>query len=105
MLKPIFIFPTHVSYIKTVSVSPQGGKWLATGSIDKIIKVWNLGQWKEVGGLMQSEGATIRLSLSLLDPMNFFVLFRLHHSSHVLFMLTSHLSIRRWNSLGLSCYD
>ena len=31
-LKPICIFPAHVSYIKTVAASPQGGKWLATGS-------------------------------------------------------------------------
>ena len=58
-LKPIFIFPAHVSYIKTVAASPQGGKWLATGSGDEIIKVWDLRRRKEVGGLMQHEGSTI----------------------------------------------
>jgi WD40 repeat protein len=55
-LKPIFIFPAHVSCIKTVAASPQGGKWLATGSGDEIIKVWDLRRRKEVGGLMQHEG-------------------------------------------------
>ena len=55
-LRPIFIFPAHVSCIKTVAASPQGGKWLATGSGDEIIKVWDLRRRKEVGGLMQHEG-------------------------------------------------
>ena len=55
-LKPIFIFPAHVSCIKSVAASPQGGKWLATGSGDEIIKVWDLRRRKEVGGLMQHEG-------------------------------------------------
>ena len=58
-LKPIFIFPAHVSCIKTVAASPQGGKWLATGSGDEIIKVWDLRRRKEVGGLMQHEGFII----------------------------------------------
>ena len=55
-LKPIFIFPAHVSCIKSVAASPQGSKWLATGSGDEIIKVWDLKRRKEVGGLMQHEG-------------------------------------------------
>jgi protein MAK11 len=55
-LKPIFIFPAHVSHIKSVAASPQGGKWLASGSGDEIIKVWDLRRRKEVGGLMQHEG-------------------------------------------------
>jgi protein MAK11 len=55
-LKPIFIFPAHVSCIKTVAASPQGGKWLATGSGDEIIKVWDLRRRKEIGGLMQHQG-------------------------------------------------
>ena len=55
-LKPIFIFPAHVSCIKTVAASPEGGKWLATGSADEIIKVWDLRRRKEIGGLMQHEG-------------------------------------------------
>jgi protein MAK11 len=55
-LKPIFIFPAHVSCIKSVAASPQGGKWLATGSADEIIKVWDLRRKKEIGGLMHHEG-------------------------------------------------
>lgn len=55
-LKPIFIFPAHVSCIKAVAASPNGGKWLATGSTDEIIKVWDLKRRKEMGGLMHHEG-------------------------------------------------
>ncbi len=55
-LRPIFIFPAHVSCIKSVAASPQGGKWLATGSADEIIKVWDLRRRKEIGGLMQHQG-------------------------------------------------
>lgn len=55
-LKPVFIFPAHVSCVKAVSGSPMGGKWLATGSVDEIVKVWDLKRRKEVGGLMQHEG-------------------------------------------------
>ena len=55
-LKPIFIFPAHVSCIKSVAASPHGGKWLATGSADEIVKVWDLKRRKEIGGLMHHEG-------------------------------------------------
>jgi protein MAK11 len=58
-LKPIFIFPAHVSCIKAVAASPGGGKWLATGSADEIIKVWDLRRRKEIGGLMHHEGASV----------------------------------------------
>ncbi|KIY70261.1 WD40 repeat-like protein [Cylindrobasidium torrendii FP15055 ss-10] len=61
-LKPIFIFPAHVSCIKAVASSPHGGKWLATGSTDEIIKVWDLRRRKEVGGLMHHEGSITHLS-------------------------------------------
>ncbi|KAH9981013.1 WD40-repeat-containing domain protein [Lactifluus volemus] len=61
-LKPIFIFPAHVSCIKSVAASPQGGKWLATGSGDEIIKVWDLRRRKEIGGLMQHEGSITHLT-------------------------------------------
>ncbi|KAF8273186.1 WD40-repeat-containing domain protein [Lactarius quietus] len=61
-LTPIFIFPAHVSCIKSVAASPQGGKWLATGSGDEIIKVWDLRRRKEVGGLMQHEGSITDLT-------------------------------------------
>jgi len=63
-LKPIFIFPAHVSCIKAVSTSPNGGKWLATGSSDEIIKVWDLRRRKEIGGLMHHEGFFCPLDLS-----------------------------------------
>lgn len=55
-LKPIFIFPAHVSSIKAVAASPSGGKWLATGSSDEIVKVWDLARRKEIGGLMHHQG-------------------------------------------------
>ncbi|KAF8630537.1 hypothetical protein AX15_002858 [Amanita polypyramis BW_CC] len=60
-LKPIFAFPAHVSYIKAVAASPHGGKWLATGSADEIIKVWDLRRRKEVGGLMHHQGSITHL--------------------------------------------
>ncbi|KAH0836807.1 WD40-repeat-containing domain protein [Lanmaoa asiatica] len=56
-LKPIFIFPAHVSSIKAVAASPNGGKWLATGSSDEIVKVWDLARRKEIGGLMHHQGS------------------------------------------------
>ena len=60
-LKPIFIFPAHVSCIKSVAASPHGGKWLATGSADEIVKVWDLKRRKEIGGLMHHEGQHLTL--------------------------------------------
>ena len=82
-LKPIFIFPAHVSCIKTVAASPQGGKWLATGSGDEIIKVWDLRRRKEVGGLMQHEGSNILLGLMaaflVQSELTFFFSLRFHH--------------------------
>ncbi|OSD05394.1 WD40 repeat-like protein [Trametes coccinea BRFM310] len=60
-LEPIFIFPAHVSCIKSVAASPQGGKWLATGSADEIIKVWDLRRRKEIGGLMHHQGSIMHL--------------------------------------------
>ncbi|ETW78732.1 hypothetical protein HETIRDRAFT_238047, partial [Heterobasidion irregulare TC 32-1] len=61
-LKPLFIFPAHVSCVKAVTASPQGGKWLATGSADEIIKVWDLRRRREIGGLMHHEGSVTHLS-------------------------------------------
>jgi protein MAK11 len=63
-LKPIFIFPAHVSCVKAVAASPSGGKWLATGSADEIIKVWDLRRRKEIGGLIHHEGKLLRFHLS-----------------------------------------
>lgn len=60
-LQPIFIFPAHASCIKAVAASPNGGKWLATGSADEVIKVWDLRRKKEIGGLMHHEGSITQL--------------------------------------------
>ena len=56
-LKPIFIFPAHLACVKAVAASP-GGKWLATGSEDEFVKVWDLRRRKEVGSLSQHEGVS-----------------------------------------------
>ncbi|KAG9018904.1 hypothetical protein FRB90_008485 [Tulasnella sp. 427] len=62
-LKPIFIFPAHVGSVRSVSASPSNGKWLATGSsADEVVKVWNLRQRKEVGGLFQHTGSITHLT-------------------------------------------
>lgn len=53
--KPIFIFPAHLACVKAVAASP-GGKWLATGSEDEFIKIWDLRRRKEVGSLSQHTG-------------------------------------------------
>lgn len=58
-LHPIFIFPAHVSCIKAVAISPHGGKWLATGSADEIVKIWDLRRRKEIGGLMHHQGKSL----------------------------------------------
>jgi protein MAK11 len=54
--KPIFVFPAHISCVKAVATSPQGGKWLASGGTDEIIKVWDLRRKKELGSLQQHQG-------------------------------------------------
>ncbi|CAE6483545.1 unnamed protein product [Rhizoctonia solani] len=61
-LVPIFIFPAHVASVRAVAASPRGGKWLATGSTDEIVKVWDLRRRKEVGGLVQHQGSITCLS-------------------------------------------
>ncbi|KAG8714969.1 hypothetical protein FRC11_006299 [Ceratobasidium sp. 423] len=61
-LTPVFIFPAHVACVRAVAASPQGGKWLATGSTDEIVKIWDLRRRKEVGGLVQHQGSITRLS-------------------------------------------
>jgi protein MAK11 len=55
-LQPVFIFPAHISCVKALAASPQGGKWLATGSTDESIKIWDLGRKKELGSLQQHQG-------------------------------------------------
>lgn len=61
-LEPIFIFPAHLSCIKAVASAPVGGRWLATGSDDEIVKVWDLRKRKEVGGLSQHVGSITALT-------------------------------------------
>lgn len=56
IVKPIFIFPAHLSCIKTVAASPEGGKFLASGSDDEFVKVWDLRRRKEIGSLSQHIG-------------------------------------------------
>lgn len=56
-IKPIFIFPAHQACVKTVAAA-EGGKWLATGSSDEVVKIWDLRRRKEVGGLQQHTGAS-----------------------------------------------
>ena len=101
-LTPIFIFPAHVSCVKAVAASPQGGKWLASGSGDEIIKVWDLRRRKEVGGLMQHEGffTSYPAPARVCEPDE---TLRLDHSSYLPITLAPHLFIRRWNALRISC--
>lgn len=60
-LKPVFIFPAHIACVKAVSASPDGGKWLATGSTDESVKIWDLRRRKEHGSLSQHEGKVVDL--------------------------------------------
>lgn len=62
-LEPIFIFPAHLAYVKAIAASP-GGKWLATGSEDEFIKVWDLRRRKEVGSLSQHSGKYLAILLN-----------------------------------------
>ena len=75
---------------QTVAASPQGGKWLATGSEDEIIRAWELRRRKEVGGLMENE-------------LEHHETLRLDHSSYLPITLAPRLYIRRWNALCISC--
>lgn len=64
--KPLFMFPAHITCIKSVALSPpppgssKGGKWLITGGTDESIKVWDVRRRVEVGSLTGTEGATLR---------------------------------------------
>jgi protein MAK11 len=55
-MKPIFMFPAHISCVKVLAASPLGGKWLATGGTDETVKLWDLKRRKELGGLVQHQG-------------------------------------------------
>lgn len=91
ILRPIFIFPAHVSPIKAVAASPSG-KWLATGSADEIIKVWDLKRRKEIGGLMHHEGFTFSLFSACPHYLS-----RLSNHAGFSFSLTSRFCFGRWD--------
>ncbi len=55
-LTPQFIFPAHVSSIRTVCCAGSDSKWLATGGTDESIKIWDLRKRIEVGSLTGFEG-------------------------------------------------
>ncbi|CAJ0845875.1 13791_t:CDS:10 [Entrophospora sp. SA101] len=55
---PIFIFPAHIGCIKCVAVS---GRYLASGSTDEVIKLYNLKKRKELGSLLKHEGSITTL--------------------------------------------
>ncbi|CAJ0845556.1 2515_t:CDS:2 [Entrophospora sp. SA101] len=57
-LDPIFIFPAHIGCIKCVAVS---GRYLASGSTDEVIKLYNLKKRKELGSLLKHEGSITTL--------------------------------------------
>jgi protein MAK11 len=63
-LAPIFIFPAHAGAVKALGASPGGGKWLATGSADEVIKVWDLRRRREVGGLLHHAGSITALQFA-----------------------------------------
>lgn len=102
-LKPMFIFPAHVSCIKAVAASPTGGKWLATGSADEIIKVWDLRRKKEIGGLMHHEGRPRSSVLKCEGRANSMMNCRIDNTSHIPLPLTSAFSLGRWDPLPLPC--
>lgn len=67
--KPLFMFPAHITCIKSVGLSPpppgstKGGKWLITGGTDESLKVWDIRKRVEVGSLTGTEGLCLLLTL------------------------------------------
>ncbi|KAJ2806904.1 Protein mak11 [Coemansia guatemalensis] len=57
-LNPRFIFPAHIGCIKAVSA---GGRYLASGSTDEIIKVYDLKKRVELGSLHEHKGSITAL--------------------------------------------
>ncbi|KAI9351754.1 WD40-repeat-containing domain protein [Zopfochytrium polystomum] len=58
-LTPVFIYPAHINAIKTLASSHR---FLATGSSDEHIRLYDLTQRKEVGSLMHHSGTTTSLA-------------------------------------------
>lgn len=61
-LVPRFVFPAHVSSVRSVACAGRDSKWLVTGGVDETIKVWDLRRRKEVGALTGHEGTITSLS-------------------------------------------
>ncbi|KAJ1549956.1 hypothetical protein HK096_009506 [Nowakowskiella sp. JEL0078] len=58
-LTPVFMYPAHMSCVKCVALS--SGRFLATGSTDEQVKLYDLRARKEVGMLMHHQGSTTHL--------------------------------------------
>lgn len=99
IVKPIFIFPAHLSCIKTVAASPGGGKFLASGSDDEFVKVWDLRRRKEIGSLSQHVGKYYSrvVSVSRSNPLSH----RYNHVSRVPNTVASFGRIRRRHDFPL----
>ncbi|KAJ3037526.1 hypothetical protein HDV00_001639 [Rhizophlyctis rosea] len=52
-ITPAFMYPAHISCIKSLSTSPR---YLATGSTDETVKLYDLRLRKEIGSLMHHNG-------------------------------------------------
>ncbi|KAJ1733418.1 60s ribosome biogenesis protein mak11 [Coemansia biformis] len=57
-LSPQFIFPSHIGCIKAVAA---GGRYLASGSTDEIVKVYDLKKRVELGSLHEHKGSITAL--------------------------------------------
>ncbi|KAJ2633500.1 Protein mak11 [Coemansia sp. RSA 1290] len=57
-LKPQFIFPAHIGCIKAVAT---GGRYLASGSTDEIIRLYDLKKRVELGSLHEHKGTITAL--------------------------------------------
>ncbi|KAL1920957.1 uncharacterized protein VTP21DRAFT_11592 [Calcarisporiella thermophila] len=57
-LEPIFIFPAHTGCLKSLAI---GGQYLASGSSDEQIRLYNLRLRKELGTLMEHQGSITTL--------------------------------------------
>ncbi|KAG0006992.1 p21-activated protein kinase-interacting protein 1-like protein [Modicella reniformis] len=58
-LSPIFIFAAHIGCIKSLAI---GGHFLASGSTDEKIQLYDLKRRKELGALLQHQGTITSLS-------------------------------------------
>lgn len=57
-ISPVFIFPAHSGCIKALAI---GGRFLASGSSDEIIKLYDLKKLREIGHLTQQDGTITAL--------------------------------------------